>query len=178
MLAATREGGLSKLAAAATSARTFVDLLDHPNDRVAVVQFNDEAQVLSGLRVDRAQTREALGRVHVSPGTRIDAGLAAAGDLLADPGRDAERDAVVVLLTDGRPTVSRASQVILAAERLKAGGVTLFAIGVGPDADPALLSLAATAPPYFLFAPDAEDLERLYRHIAARLAGCSERLDG
>ncbi len=173
MLAATRDGGLSKLAAAAMAARTFVDLLDNPNDRVAVVQFNDSAEVLSGLRVDRNVTREALGRVHVSPGTRIDAGLEAADAVMSDPGRDRERRGVVVLLTDGRPTVSRASLMILAAERLKTKGFTLFAIGLGPDADPELLSLAATAPPYYLFAPDAEDLERLYRRIAGQLAGCT-----
>lgn len=172
MLAGTREGGLTKLAAAAMAARSFVDLLSHPTDRVAVVQFNDTAEVLSGLSVDRGAAHDALGRVHVSPGTRIDAGIKAAGRVLADPGRDMERRGVVIVLTDGRPTVSRASQVILAAERLKSAGITLFTVGLGPDADPNLLSLAATAPTFYFFAPDAEDLERVYRQIAGRLSGC------
>lgn len=175
MRAGTRPDGPSKLIAAIEAAQNFVSLLAEPADRVGVVQFNDSAQVLAELSPDRNRALSALAEVSVSPGTRIDAGIEAAAEVLEAGGAETDHDRVVVLLTDGRPTVSSASRVILAAEELKATGAVLFTIGLGSDADPDLLRLAASRPSYYFHAPDTADLERVYDQIAARLPPCGRK---
>jgi len=172
MRAPTRPGGMTKLAAAITAAGAFVDRLG-PDDRVALAAFDDAARLLARLGEDggdHSAARAALMALAVREGTRIDAGLTMARAALAEA--DADRPRAVVLLTDGRPTRSRASLVLVAAERLKATGALLFAIGLGSDADPALLRLAATSPGYYFFAPGTEALDAAYAEVAGQLVGC------
>jgi Mg-chelatase subunit ChlD len=165
----TRPYGPSKLGAAVAAASLIVDYLEYPKDRVSVVQFNDQATVLTAMTDDWATARMALQRVTMQPGTRIDAGVAAAQQVLtAAPRREGSRP-IVVLLTDGRPTRSRATQVITAAERLKATGATLYTVGLGPDADPDLLLLMASSVGTYYHAPGTEELARIYRDIAQQL---------
>jgi len=177
MAGRTRPYGPSKLGAAAAAAGVVVDLLDYDKDRVAVVQFNDKAAVLTGLTDVWAVARGALERITTQPGTRIDAGLdAARGVLQASTGPEGPggrgregRTAVVVLLTDGRPTRSRASLVVVAAERLKSDGVTLYTVGLGPDTDPDLLLVMASSAATYFHAPGTDELAQVYREIAHRL---------
>ncbi len=165
----TRPGGATKLAAAIAAAREFIGLLQLPGEQVAVVHFDDAAYILSRLTTDAAAARRALDGVVMHPGTRIDAGIAAAGTVLAGPERRADAQAVVVLLTDGRPSTSRAGEVVVAAERLKRGRAVLFTIGLGPDVDPALLRLIATSPGHYFFAPGTDELAAVYRSIARKI---------
>lgn len=165
----TRIGGTTKLDAAIAAARSFVGLLNLPQERVAVVHFDDAAVLLQGLTGERAALDAALGRVTMRAGTRIDAGLVAAAGILAGPDRRADAAPVVVLLTDGRPSRSSAADVIIAAERLKARGTTLFTVGLGPDVDPALLQVIATNAGHYFFAPGTEDLGRVYGTIATKI---------
>ena len=96
-------------------------------------------------------------------------GIAAAQTVLAGPGRRGDAQAVVVLLTDGRPSRSRASEVVLAAEQLKRSGATLFTVGLGPDVDPLLLQLIASNSGHYFFAPGTDELAAVYRNIARKI---------
>ena len=180
MEARTEEYGPSKLGAAVAAAGVIVDYMDYDLDRVGVVQFNDAATVLTALTGEWAVARGALQRVTMQPGTRIDAGVEAARQLLEtappregadDPpaGGGSGQQRVVVLLTDGRPTTSRATQVVTAAERLKATGATLYTVGLGPDADPDLLLLMATSVGTYYHSPGTSELARIYRDIARQI---------
>jgi Ca-activated chloride channel family protein len=165
----THEGGPMKVTAAVAAAREFVRLMTNPDDRLGAVQFNNSARVLSELTRDREAVRESLHGVTVQVGTRIDAGLDTAGGVLARADYDPDRRPVIVLLTDGRPTASRASHVFMAAQRLRGFGVTVYAIGLGPDADPNLLRILATSPGYYFFAPGTQELTAVYRQVAAKI---------
>lgn len=165
----TRPGGPKKLDAAVAAASDFVSRLNFPNEHVAVVQFNADATVLSGLTGDITRAWAALSRVSMTPGTAIDAGLDAARQIVTGPGRRPEAAGVVILLTDGRPTFSSAGEVIIAAERLKSHGIVLFTIGLGYDVDPELLTLLATRPSYYFFAPGTDELAEVYQQIARQL---------
>lgn len=169
MAAATHAGGPPKLAAAAAAAREFIGLLHAPNETVAVVQFNDAAAVLQDLTADAASAARSLDRLTMSQGTRIDAGIGVAQAILTGPRRRPDAHPVVVLLTDGRPTRSSLSDVILAGERLKRAGVSVFTIGLGPDVDPALLQVVATNPGFYFFAPGTGELSAVYRAIAKKI---------
>lgn len=162
----TSPGGPKKRVAMVAAAAAFLDLLGLPNERVALVQFHDEAQLLLDLSGDRAQARAALGRLSGKAGTRIDAGLNLARQVLSGPSRRPEAQAVVILLTDGRPTSSRPTEVYEAGDRLKALGTILFTVGLGTDVDPVLLQLLASRPNLYFFAPGTEQLTAVYQKIA------------
>jgi len=70
----------------------------------------------------------------------------------------------IVLLTDGQsePASARA-----AANAAKAAGTLIFTIGLGEDADHALLRELASAPDAYYYAPTGADLAAIYAEIAA-----------
>ena len=162
----THQGGPKKREAMVAAASAFLDLLGLPSERVALVQFHNEAKLLTDLTGDRQVARAALGRLTGKAGTRIDSGLELARQVLAGPARRPEAQGVVVLLTDGRPTTSRPAEVLLAADRLKAMNVIVFTIGLGSDVDPVLLQLLASRPNLYFFAPGTDQLTAVYQKIA------------
>lgn len=158
--------GQSKLEAAVRAARDFLGFLALPADRAAIVGFNGEATQVQGLTGDRAALQAALGRLPRSPGTRIDLGLAAARAELSGPGHDPRNLPVIVLLTDGRPAGGTEAAVQAEVQALRAAGLFVFTIGLGADADGALLIEIAGAPGRYSYAPDQRALSAVYQAIA------------
>ena len=162
--------GRSKLAAAVDAAGRFVRLMDYPaGDSTGVLAFNAQATVVLPLSHDRDAILAALDRLPQASGTRIDLGLIAARQVLAGPQRTAANAAVVILLTDGRPTGTTASAVLEAADPLHQDGAIVYSIGIGQDLDAALLGAIAREQERLLLAPDAEDLAQVYEQIARTL---------
>lgn len=166
MTAPSHAGGPSKLVAALTAAETFLGQLKLPNDRAAVVVFNSKATVLQPLTGDRALLSRALQVAPVSPGTAVDVGIEAAHGILTGPEHLPANRPVLVLLTDGQPTQTSVSAAILAAERIKRAGVTVFTIGLGEDVNAELLTLVATQSGFYFYAPGTGQLASIYRSIA------------
>lgn len=156
----------SKLDAARQAARAFLGYLRLPSDRAALVAFNGEARILAPLGSDRASLFAALDALPLASGTRIDLGLEAATLALSEAGGSEGRRAVVVLLTDGRPAGGSEIATREAAASLRSAGTALFTIGLGADADGALLIELAADPERYSQAPDLAALERIYRTIA------------
>lgn len=67
-----------------------------------------------------------------------------------------------------------ANAVLDAAAAVKDAGTRVFTIGLGLPDDVLrdLLERAASSRGDYSFAPDAEDLEAVYREIAGRMGGC------
>ncbi len=166
MSGTTREGGPRKVDAAVEAALGFLRELSFPRDRVAIMTFDDAPRLLQDLTDRPDAARFALLDVRLAPGTRIDAGIKAAGEIFSGPRRRPEARPVLVMMTDGQPTRSSVDATIIAAERLKLTGVTIFSIGLGPDVDQELLSYIATSPGHYFFAPDASDLRSVYAAVA------------
>lgn len=131
--------------------------------RVALIAFDAEARLLAELRSDAAGLHQALGALKPGRGSRIDAGLALAAEVLdqvATPG--ARR---VVLVSDGRVSPSTPEDVLAQAARLRAMGVVIDAVTwQGTDGDLALMAGLAQAPDRLHVAPGPE-------HLAAIFAG-------
>jgi len=159
-----------KLADAIAAARRFVGLMDLGSgaDRVAIVRFDDAAQLLQPLTADVAAAGRALDAITSGSGTRIDLGLRRAGQALAAEDRPDDRGRHVVLLTDGRQS-SAAGEELLAAAELRHAGIRVFAIGLGADADRAAIRAIAHHPDQAYFAPDSAQLARLYAAIASAI---------
>jgi Ca-activated chloride channel family protein len=107
-----------------------------PGDRVAVIRFNECAEVLwpLGPPCDAKALRALLTRLNMwGGGTRLAPALQKAEQQL-DRARGARR---VVLLTDGR--ADDAADTLAVARRLAAAGVSVTTLGVGQDWNEALL---------------------------------------
>ncbi|MCB9177589.1 MAG: VWA domain-containing protein [Caldilineae bacterium] len=162
-----REGDGAKLREAIRAARIFIDQMRLPEDRVALVAFSGEASLVQALSGDQLTVANALDRLPVGAGTRIDLGIDVALGALAE--RDGSHLPVIVLLTDGRPSGTSAGEVEAAAARAEAAGIRRFTIGLGGDADMALLERVAGNPARAFFAPTADQLAEIYRQIASAI---------
>jgi len=160
----TLPGGGTNLASAVYAGKVFLSLLDLPRDRVGIVAFNAGAARVSPLSGDALALVQALDRLPVGTGTRIDLGLAEAARVLDD--RAPGHLPVIVLLTDGNQSGTGLDTVFAAADAARAGGITLFTIGLGPSADRQALERVAGDPARFYFAPTEAELEAIYRAIA------------
>jgi Ca-activated chloride channel family protein len=117
------------------SALRFVDALG-PNDRVAVVAFNEKAQTRAGFTEDRRKIAFAITEIPNLRGeTNLYRALQYSLDLLAKEGK---RRKAVVVLTDGVDTENRRldSQATARAETSEEAVATLK-----PDENPALRAI-------------------------------------
>lgn len=156
----------AKLAAALSAAQTFVDLVDLPRDHVAVVSFNGQARLASGLTGSRSLLELALATPQTGQGTRIDRGIAAADSELRGSRARPEARPVVVLLTDGQPDPDTDDLAQAAARQARGRGVALYAIGLGADVDLSLLRDLTADGARVLPAPSPADLAGIYRGLA------------
>lgn len=74
-----------------------------PTDAVAIVEYSDKAEVVSGLTTDRVKTSEALGRTNFGLGSEFLAAIRLASELLTR--KDVE-NRHLVLITDGTDSTS------------------------------------------------------------------------
>jgi Mg-chelatase subunit ChlD len=191
--------GRSKHAAAIEAARAFVADLDLDRDgwgrqdQVAIVGFNDLAWTAIGLSDDRAAIEAAIDGLanRMAEGTRLDLALREGQAALTAGPRLPANEPVLILLSDGLPNRvpfgpgspypgagSQEEAVLAVAAEVKATGTRVFTIGLG-EADDVLRSLlegVASAARLYYYAPDAEDLAAIYRHIAGRLVECPQRM--
>lgn len=170
MLEPTTAGG-SKLAAAMAAAGVFLDQLHLAagGDQAAIVTFDHGATVAQPLTADRAALNAALAQIVTDRQTCISCGIDAAATELASPRHRQGNVPVLVLLTDGRANPEPAEEGVRRAALAKAAGVTLFSIGLGNDVDLSALAEIASRPDYFHHAPDAADLEGIYRAVAGTI---------
>ena len=128
-----------------TAAKQLIDTLSK-TDRVAVVDFDDQAKVLWKLlpladAKARASAKQAIDKVNDAGGTNLTAGLGLALDQLGKQtptavasARQPKRNRHVIFLTDGMGAYDPAI-----AARAVASEVKIHTIGLGPDVDSALL---------------------------------------
>lgn len=163
----------AKLAAAQAAARAFAGALSPGKDRLAIVSFHQEAQLLASLAASPAQVDSAIAGIQLGSGTRMDRGIAAAlGQLLA-AGRP-EATAALILLTDGRQD-QEPEAALRAAAGARGAGVSLQAVGFGADADLPFLALLTADPNLVHRADDEAALVALYRRLAVALPCQGER---
>lgn len=183
----------SRLAAALTSARAFLDVA--PKDfAVGIVTFSTSASVALAPTTDRDAARAALDQIRLGSGTAlgdaVDRSVAAARSGLS-PAQPLPADAppaTVLLLSDGEQTSGSRTPQAAANDAKKLGvPVNTVALGtseavvevplqnglkervtVAPDAK-TLEEIARITGGRFTAAPTAERLEEIYRDLGGRL---------
>lgn len=158
-------GFQSKLANAKEAAKAFVGEMNMASDRVAVVQFNDTADLLQSLTHDPVTIKASIDSITGGDGTAIHEGLRVAHDDLHSNGR-AEAALVMIVLSDGQSDFNSA---VNAAEAAKADGIRIISVGIGADVDKDLMQQIASSPADYHFSPDTSDLKDIYISIAQQI---------
>jgi len=153
------------------TAKTFIDRMD-ADDQAAVIDFDDDAQVLAPLTSDKEMLKRAIDRIDASGGTSLTAGMRAAIDELKKA--EAESAKVVVMLTDGVGDYDPAL-----TQKAKQEGIVVYTIGLGYDLDEALLRRIAeeTGGKYF-HASSSIELEEIFARTSAETVDWGKDSDG
>ena len=151
-----------------TAAVGFVEMLIPLRDRVGLVTFNDEANVLSDLSSDLARITAQINDLTAEGGTDIASGLRSASALLGPDKRRPDARPVIVLLTDGQNRGDEDELRTLAAEA-RAHNIRIITIGLGPDINDQLLAEIAFTQADAHLAPTAAELQVIYQSIAQDL---------
>jgi tight adherence protein C len=150
----------SKLAAKAFTTQM------RPIDKVAIISFADEVIVPQPLTPDRQLLARAIDLLTPGGSTRLyDAVAQGLTQLSLSPGGSR----ALVVLTDGKDTVSerRISDDVAQAVRL---AVPIYAIGLGPEVDTAVLQqFAEQTGGHYYAAPTTQDLTDAFRQISHQL---------
>ncbi len=159
------------------AAKQLVDRLS-TGDRVAVVDFDDEAEVLLPLTPmasaeARRRARQAVGQVDNSGGTNLDAGLSASLGVL-DATRGDGRDKHVIFLTDGQGAYTPDA---FPSQSMK--GVVIHTVGLGSSVDADLLTAIAgsTGGKYYPVA-DAAELVAVFEQIFSEQVAMTDVAEG
>ncbi len=166
--------------------KEYIGRLSRP-DRVASVDFDSVARLTranvggvahhlytlsnSGIP-DYSGAQSDLDTIDASGSTNFGAAILVANDELIQNGLR-NRAWVEILLTDGHNTVAGADALARSeAGRAKANNITIYTIGLGPDADATLLQeIAATTGGTYYAAPTAEAIRFIYFEISMHYRG-------
>lgn len=174
------QGG--RLSAAIDAAIGFAARAGAAGTRLALVEFDGSARSSRPLSAERMPLLERLAGLSPGGDTNLVAALREAEATLAAglgaPGP--AREPVLVLLTDGRHTLSDppASEIEMAVASLRASGVRVFAIGLGPEPDLDQLRAMARDESHVLLSPTPRDLGEVYARIARRIEAAPLLRDG
>ncbi|MEL6178385.1 MAG: VWA domain-containing protein [Myxococcota bacterium] len=164
-----RSGSMSgdRIEAARTALERLVDQLS-PNDRLSLVVFNNEPQVmLEPTMVNDPNAIKSLVRgLEAEGGTDIESGLRQ-GFAFVDAHRSSapEMEHRVILITDAQPNIGATgdSEFVELAQDHAQRGIGLTTMGVGVDFGHALaLAIGRVRGANMLYLEDAEKLERVF----------------
>ncbi len=148
---------------AKAAANTFVQGLG-PTDKAAIISFAEKATLVQPF----TERKDELGRAIASLNAVGDTALYDAVVLSSRTfGKSGRR--ILVLLTDGEDTISKA-RLVDALSAMQAIQVPVFTVGVGPKVDRQTLdALAVGTGGVALYAPASADLATAYRNISDQL---------
>jgi len=153
------------------------------NDRSALVSFANEASspIDASLGATVLDMERAITNIRIATttaqNTNIGSGILSARQELNSARGRGEADKVIVLLTDGVPTLPEKSGspeypktfALESARLAKEDGISVYTIGLGKDIDSSLLKAMATTTTEAYFAPSAKDLNTIYKQIATKI---------
>ncbi|UCG70529.1 MAG: VCBS repeat-containing protein [Thermoplasmata archaeon] len=150
-------------------AKYYVDLLSFPA-RAGVVDFDDNSNLVQGLTGDYNAVKIALDSIDQDGLTDMSGGLKDSIDELILNG-NYDHNLVIILLTDGSNNYPYQDEATIAeAQRAADYGILIFTIGLGDDADEAILQqVAAITGGKYYFSPTPDNLLAIFGYIAEEL---------
>ena len=149
---------------AKNAAIEFVNRSDLTRDRVALVTFDTDAILESGLTQNRDLLIASIGSVSSGGGTDIAEGINVARTELLN----ATQNKVIILFSDGQSDNEAALREAFLA---KVSDTLMITIGLGNGIDVETLTAAASTPLDFYLSPSSENLSDVYNQISVTV-GC------
>ena len=145
-----------------------------PQDRIGLMKFSSRPQLLVPLApfgANRSKLQSAVNQIFPEDDTALFQATAAGLDVVKKRA-DTSRINAVVLLTDGQDTAGGISEGQLVSRleaegRAETGGVKLYTIAYGADADKELLARFADATGGKPFAGDTSNIDSVYLSISS-----------
>ena len=174
-----RSGSMSgsKIAAAKTAAKTFVDKASvNPNNRIALVIYDDKSSILLSFTNNFASVKSKIDSISVGGGTCIVCGVNKANTEIATNGRVGIKKAAI-LLSDGRAnyiegksastSTAEAATITSVQSGFNTSKTTFFTIGLGSSVSTSFLQQIAdiTGGKYY-FSPTEAQLNTIYTDIS------------
>jgi len=136
--------------------------------QVGVLKFSKEAKVVFDLNAysSRESLLNAIGNIrHEGRGTNLAAALKTGRSrFTTSNGARNGVPKILIMLTDGTASVE-ADRTQEEANITKAGGITIFTVGVGNSVDKNELQKVASKPEFFFFATDFTDLNSILQKL-------------
>lgn len=155
------------IADAKNAASAFVGLMQ-PDDRSAIVSFDNESVTDQFFTSDIDSLRTAIARIQASDGTAIFDALIHSVSLM----KNGVKNRAIVLLTDGADMDSQASYAD-ALTMVQSYEVRVFTIGLGlmqgGSEEKILKDLASKTGGLYFFSPTSKQLEEIYKAISQLL---------
>lgn len=164
-----------------SAAEDFLKAL-RTDDKVGVLSFanNSTAPPDFPISLDKDSAKSAIEAIAIDTKSAQNTNIADALDSVRsmfELSRDSQRSEVVILLTDGIPTLPTKKGVpeypqIVAQNKsrvLKDMGVIIFTIGLGDKIDADFLRSISTSKDNFFSAPTTATLQTIYRSIASQI---------
>lgn len=157
------------LEAAKTAAKSFVSQA-RAEDRIALVTFADDVQVISGFTNNTEVLNGLIDGIEAAGETAFNDGVVKGVELYEQPSADSLLPHMIVL-TDGEDTVSTAT-LEEAVAAVSGSDVRVFGVALeSPDFNPDPVEAVAQAGNgLFLSTPDPEQLSSLYDEISREIS--------
>jgi Mg-chelatase subunit ChlD len=154
------------------------------NDRYAIISFAGEATkpIDAELNVGIETSKQAIKDISILrdgtiQNTNIGSAILSAREELNSPRHRTEADKVIVLLTDGVPTLPQKTGVsgypfsysISSAELARRDGISIYTIGLGKEVNMNLLKDLTDATLDAYYAPTTDELNAIYLQIATKI---------
>ncbi len=170
MLVLDRSGSMGsegKLAAAKNAVQAFLNLMDLSQEQAGIASFASSATLNQQLTQNRTALDNVVTSLVASGGTEIGEGIYVAQAELESSRRIVGHVPAMVLLSDGQNGSGR--DPVTAAQTARAAGTIIFTIGLGTNADAALLEQIASQLDYYYYAPGTDELMEIYETIADQI---------
>ncbi|MGB7860973.1 MAG: type II secretion system F family protein [Acidimicrobiia bacterium] len=156
------------LLASQTAAKDFISQA-RPEDRIAILTFADEVQVLSGFTSNTQVLLGLIDTIEAAGETAFNDAVIKGVQMYADPSSNNLLPNMIIL-TDGDDTASVATLEDAVAS-VSASDVRVFGVALeSPDFNPdPVAAVAAAGNGLFLSTPDPEQLSTLYNEISREI---------
>ncbi|MEQ1561720.1 MAG: VWA domain-containing protein [Nitrospira sp.] len=163
-----------------STAQSFIKNLS-AEDQVSITSFGNSSALENALSLNKQTAITAVSNLRLSTTTleqtNITAGLSSAFDELQSSRIRGDSKKVMILLTDGVPTLPTKAGVAdnpavsaqNIADNIKSKDIEIYTIGLGKGVSDTFLKSISTDDAHYLKAPDKETLTSIYGKIASSL---------
>jgi hypothetical protein len=145
------------------ASKGFVGLMDLQNDQIGLVSFASAAHLDQQLTQNESAITQAIDSLRISSGTNIAEGLREAQVELISTRHNILAARVMILLSDGRPSMGN---TVAAAQAAKQTGSHIITIGWGSPVNESLMRTIASSETDYYRAPNSSELFAIYQSIA------------